>query len=270
MVREKEYIVSNGYGRSLKFIPYIGCKAGFKDIFDEVIPDISSDIYDIFGGGGSFSFYACQRFGSHRVNYNDNNPVIVNLIKCLQADPVGIYDTYCEHYHKSSDNHYYKVRESNIENGIEGAGNFLYLAKNAFSSKIRFNSKNRFNSPMRKGSSCPKLNVDSLIELSMTIEHMSITNLDYRHFSEVKNSLLYLDPPYMNNSNCHYNSVPDLSDFNRFLRQVEPHNRILFSEQNNPEIFELPDSYTVSSVTLNRSLQYVTQSDSKEIIAFNF
>jgi len=83
-----DFTVNNKSGNHLKIIPYIGCKAGFKDIFDVIIPDnLTCCIYDVFGGGGSFAIYASQRFGSHLVNYNDNNPVVVNLIRQVQSNP---------------------------------------------------------------------------------------------------------------------------------------------------------------------------------------
>ena len=266
-----EFVVSNRPGGRLKIIPYIGCKAGFSDVFDAVVPGNGFDrICDVFGGGGAFSFYACHRFGSRRVNYNDINPVVVNLIRRVQSNPHQLCELYEEHRRKSSPDYYYRVRERELEEGLEGAANFLYLAKNAFSGKIRFNSRNRFNSPIRKGSSCPKLNSESLIELSSIIKDMTVTNLNYQDFANVQDSLLYLDPPYFNNTNGHYNGVLNLEEFNQFLRTVETSNKVVLSEQNHPEIFNLNSSYTVRTITLNRSLQYFTQTRSKEIIAYNF
>ena len=266
-----DFTVNNKSGNHLKIIPYIGCKAGFKDIFDVIIPDnLTCRIYDVFGGGGSFAIYASQRFGSHLVNYNDNNPVVVNLIRHVQSNPKQLWELYNEHYRKSTEDYYFRVREMNIGNSVEGAANFLYLAKNAFSGKIRFNSKNRFNSPIRKGSSCPKVERDSLLELSSTIQSLTITNSDYRDFADIQDSFLYLDPPYFNNANGHYNGVLNLNEFNQFLRTIESNNKIVLSEQNRPEIFSLPSSYSIRTITLNRSLQYTTQTSSNEIIAFNY
>ncbi len=268
--QQSEFVVTNKRA-ALKIIPYIGCKAGFKDIFDKIIPDnLECHIYDIFGGGGGFSFYACDRFGSHRVTYNDNNPVIVNLIRHVQTSPSRLWELYNEHYHNSSSEYYYHVRELCLENGVQGAANFLYLAKNAFSGKIRFNSSNKFNSPIRKGSTCPKVHLDSLLNLSKIIADLTIMNKDYKDFACLENSFLYLDPPYFNNTNGHYNGVLDLGEFNQFLRTIELKNKVVLSEQNHPEIFDLPESYTVRAITLMRSLQYFTQNKSQEMIAFNY
>ena len=269
-MQQSEFVVTNKRS-NLKIIPYIGCKAGFKDIFDKIILDnLACRIYDIFGGGGAFSLYACNRFGSHRVTYNDNNPIVVNLIRQVQTSPFRLWELYNEHYNNSSTEYYYQVRNLCLENGVEGAANFLYLAKNAFSGKIRFNSSNKFNSPIRKGSSCPKVNLDSLLNLSKTIQDLTIMNEDYKEFACVDKSFLYLDPPYFNNTNGHYNGVLDLGEFNQFLRTIELTNKVVLSEQNHPNIFDLPESYTVRPITLMRSLQYFTQNKSEEMIAFNY
>lgn len=95
-------------------------------------------------------------------------------------------------------------------------------------------------------------------------------NEDYKAFASVGNAFLYLDPPYFNNTNGHYNGVLDLGEFNRFLRTIESKNKVVLSEQNHSEIFDLPDAYTVRSITLMRSLQYFTQNKSEEMIAFNY
>ncbi len=270
-IQDEEFVVTNQPVHSLKIIPYIGCKAGFKNIFDQIIPDnLDCHIYDVFGGGGSFAFYACNRFGSRQVTYNDNNPVVTNLIEQVQRNPKRLWELYNQHYHKSSESYYYEVRDLALDNGVNSAANFLYLAKNAFSGKIRFNSKNKFNSPIRKGSTCPKLSLELLTQLSSTISNLTITNKDYTKFSNVQNSFLYLDPPYFNNTNGHYNGVLGLDEFKKFLRTIEGGNKVVLSEQNPPEIFQLPGSYTVRSIRLQRSLQYFTQRQSEEIIAFNY
>ncbi len=74
----------------------------------------------------------------------------------------------------------------------------------------------------------------------------------------------------MNKANWHYNGVPTTESFERFVRATTRHNRIMISEQNGPEVIGISASYTVYRVSLRRSLQYVTQKDSEEIIAINY
>ncbi len=256
----------------LKIIPYVGCKSGFAHIFDSLIPDnCGKKIYDVFGGGGGFTFYACDRFGSKNIVYNDHNPVIVNFMKSLKKSPDELFEQYQKHYKKSSSDYYLDVRDRDLEDGVVGAGRFFYLAKNAFSGKIRFNSKNRFNCPMRKNTKCPQIKKDTVQFLSNTIKHLKITNKDFKNYDDVKDGFVYLDPPYMNNTNGHYNAIVDLTDFVDFLKSTQKHNKIMISEQNHPDYLMLSSMYKVFKITLNRSMQYFTQKDkSMEIVAINY
>lgn len=253
-------------------IPYIGNKSGFYHIFDDLIPDSVKDkrIYDVFGGGGSFSIYCSYRFGSKNVTYNDNNPTIVNFIKSVKDNPGGLHRQYMEHRRKSDTEYYLEIRDRSLDDGLVGAGRFLYLAKNAFSGKIRFNGSNKFNAPMRKGCKCPNLDIDNLIRISDTIKNITITNESYEFYLGTKNSFVYLDPPYLDNPNSHYNGVPDTDDFIEFVKRLEKENHVMISEQNDPHSLKLSDDFRVYQILLKRSLQYNTQNNSKEIIAINY
>ena len=265
------FILKNRTRNPLKLIPCIGCKAGFSHIFDQLIPeDLSGRLIDVFGGGGSFTFYASQRFGGHQVTYNDNNPVLLNLMRSLPSSPDELWRCYQEHFMQASVEYYYQMRKRSLDNGIEDAARFLYLAKNAFSGKIRFNRRNRFNSPIRKGSQCPRLKLDTILNLSELIQDVRLTNQHYQDFRDVKDSFLYLDPPYFNNTNGHYNGILGLDQFKCFIQKVAQSNNLLLSEQNDPRIFELGPDLTVFPIQLVRALQYNTQKGSREIVAFNF
>lgn len=268
----QQFMVKNKRcAKNLKLIPYIGCKSGFAHIFDSLIPDkYGKKIYDVFGGGGGFAFYACDRFGSENVVYNDHNPIIINLIKTLKKYPTELYNEYQTHYKNSDPDYYLKIRKKDLQDGIAGAGRFYYLAKNAFSGKIRFNSRNKFNSPMRKNAKCPQVNLEALQHLSKTIRRLTVSMNDFNEYLTIKNSFIYLDPPYMNNTNGHYNAVVETDMFINFIKKVEKSNKIMISEQNNPNFLGLSSKYKVFQITLNRSLQYFTQHQSKEIIAINY
>lgn len=268
----QEYDVRHGRNRR-HLIPYIGNKSGFSHIFDDLMPDDAVGqrrIVDVFGGSGSFAIYCCFRFGSKRVSYNDNNPILVNFMTHVRDDVSGLIDEYEKHRQRSSNEYFLDSRTKPLTKGLEAAGRFLYLAKNAFSGKIRFNKKNVFNAPMRKTAKCTSLSEECFYTISDAIQDMTITNKDFEEFSDARDSFLYLDPPYMNNTNQHYNGVPATESFVRFVRATEPYNRIMISEQNTPDVLELSESYRIYRIALRRSLQYVTQKDSSEIIAVNY
>lgn len=268
---QQKYNVRNGRSK-YHLIPYIGNKSRFSDIFDDLVPDDASAnrIVDVFGGSGAFATYCCFRFGSSNVVYNDNNPVLCNFIMAVRDDVDNLIIQYEKHRVKSSPEYYTKMRTESLTDGTAEAGRFMYLAKNAFSGKIRFNGKNKFNTPMRKGTKCPSIQREKIRAISHAIRHMEIKNKDFEEFSDIRQAFLYLDPPYMNNANGHYNGVIDTESFARFVRATTKHNRIMISEQNEPDSIGVPSSYTIHRVSLRRSLQYITQKNSEEIIAINY
>ena len=271
VMKNQTFQVSNGR-TSCHLIPYIGNKSGFSHIFDSLIPDSiqGKQIYDVFGGGASFSIYCSYRFGSKYVTYNDNNPTVANFISWVKKDPHGLAEQYETHKDKSDSQYYLDVRGMSLDDGLVGAGRFLYLAKNAFSGKIRFNGSNKFNSPMRKDSKCPNLNLEQLAKISTAIQDLMITNESFEHYEDVKDGFVYLDPPYLENTNNHYNGVPDTEDFIGFVKKIEAYNQVMISEQNSPYMLRLSASFRVYPILLKRSLQYITQNNSKEIVAINY
>ena len=270
-VSTSDYTVRNARGLGRKIIPYVGCKAGFSHIFDSLIPDgLHRRIYDVFGGGGGFAFYACRRFGSKNVTYNDHNRTVANLITVLRDSPADLYGEYQRHFAVSDLEHYLAVRNMDLNCGAVGAGRFMYLAKNAFSGKIRFNRKGKFNSPMRKGAKCPAVHLDDILDLSGMIKDLTITAMDFEEYSDVKGSFVYLDPPYMRNTNGHYDATVQPDRFADFVKTVQDTNMVMISEQNDPDSLMLSPGYEVHRVSLRRAMQYFTQRASSEIIAINY
>lgn len=185
----------------------------------------------------------------------------------VQSSPVALHGEYQKHREKSSEGYYREVRGRPLDEGLAAAGRFLYLAKNAFSGKIRFNSSNRFNCSMRKGTRCSDLDLKRLERISETIRDLMITNESYEHYGGVSGAFLYLDPPYMDNPHGHYNDVPKTGEYLKFVSGAEKDNMVMISDQSD---LPLSDRFDVYRVHLQRSLQYVTQKDSREIIAINY
>ena len=153
--------------------------------------------------------------------------------------------------------------------GLVGAGRFLYLAKNAFSGKIRFNRSNRFNTPMRKGANCPVLDAERFRRISASISRMDITNENFEGFADIRGAFLYLDPPYMNNTNGHYNGVPATGSLPGSCgRLPAQHGDDIRTKPTRSD--RHPGIIPHTRYNPARSLQYVTQTTSREIIATNY
>ena len=68
----------------------------------------------MFGGGGGFAFYACRRFGSKNVTYNDHNHTVANLITTLRDSPADLHGEYQRHFVVSDPDHYLAVRDMDL------------------------------------------------------------------------------------------------------------------------------------------------------------
>ena len=88
--------------------------------------------------------------------------------------------------------------------------------------------------------------------------------------SLTKTSFLYLDPPYLNNPNGHYNNLIEPNRFIEFVKNTEQDNKVMISEQNTPKDLHLSQIFNVYPIHLKRSLQYFTKNSSQEIIAINY
>lgn len=270
IMKSPSFEVKNGRNK-YHLIPYLGNKSGFSHIFDRLISDsMKGKIYDVFGGTGSFSIYSCYRFGSKNVTYNDNNPTLVNFVTEVKNNPKLLHKEYEKHRKKSSEDYYRDVRQTDLDDGLVGAGRFLYLAKNAFSGNIRFGKTNNFKSVMRKNVKCSNMSLERLTMASKIISQMKITNEDYKYFEDEKNGFFYLDPPYMENPHNYYNGLLNTDDFLRFLRKIGKKNQVMLSEQNDPHKLQLSENFRVYPVLLKRSPHYNAKNNSREIIAINY
>lgn len=70
-------------------MPYMGSK---QKLVDRIVPFILNrhkgvtDFYDLFGGGGSVSFYVLQRYPQIKTHYNELNTAIVELLRHIQQN----------------------------------------------------------------------------------------------------------------------------------------------------------------------------------------
>lgn len=69
----------------------------------------------------------------------------------------------------------------------------------------------------------------SIADIQQSNLYQKTTNEDYHYFSDIKNSILYLDPPYENSENGSYKSQIDYRDFYDWVIQMSKHNIVLLS-----------------------------------------
>lgn len=264
-------MIKNNACNKYSIIPYVGSKSDFHHVFDRLMPCSvrNKRIYDLFGGSGAFSIYCCKRFGSRNVVFNDDNSVIVNLIQKIRDEPKKILQEYENHANKSNRKYYEEQKIKNLQKGIVGAGRFLYIAKNAYSGKIRFNSNGKFNVPMRINLKKPRLiNEENFLNVSKTIKHLKIMNKSFECFKNLKNRFIYLDPPYFKTPHQHYGLKINYSDFIKFTEKIHNSNMLMISEKE--KIKHTSKKYHARSIILLRSLHYKTSKISNEVIMTNY
>ena len=93
-------------------MPYMGSK---QKLVDKIVPFImnrhsgATDFYDLFGGGGSVSFYALRKYPSLNVHYNELNQAIAALlIHIRDGGPLPVeFVTHVEFMQKRFGNDWY-------------------------------------------------------------------------------------------------------------------------------------------------------------------
>ena len=200
-------------------LPYQGSKKKIsKKIVEVIKQNFGTDkpIYDIFGGGGAITA-ECMLNGLD-VHYNDLDETVTSMFQKV----VGEDRDYLKTLLVSRDE-FFKIREKenktvddNLKLLINSFGNDrkTYLYSRKFSD-LKYNlavkiikNHDTFDGYKKtetylKAKSTSKERMQQLerlqqLERVQRLERLEATNLDYTAFSDIENSILYLDPPYEN------------------------------------------------------------------------
>lgn len=79
--------------------------------------------------------------------------------------------------------------------------------------------------------------VTNLREQASSLKNISFMSCDYNYFKDIKNCLLYLDPPYKGTKQYAKNQI-DYDEFYDFCRQLAQNNVVLISEYEMPNDFK--------------------------------
>ena len=75
-------------------------------------------------------------------------------------------------------------------------------------------------------------------------------NKDYKEFSEIKNSILYLDPPYKKTKKAYKHSNLDHEGFYKWCKNMSKENIVLISGYHMPDDFEVVYEFTKAKSTM--------------------
>ena len=78
-------------------------------------------------------------------------------------------------------------------------------------------------------------------------------NKDYREFSDIKNSIIYLDPPYKDTNKVYKHNNLDYKNFYKWCKDMSKKNIVLISEYNMPDGFEVVYEFRKAKSTFMQS-----------------
>ena len=229
-------------------LPYVGSKKKIsKKIVEIIKQNFGTDktVYDVFGGGGAIT--AELILNDTDVVYNDLDKTITDMFnRVLSQDREWIKtlivsrDEFMTIRDKEN-----KTVDDELKLLINSFGNnrkdYLYSKK---LSDIKYNlavdilEKEDVLSGYKKTATYQKnayKNIDEndrlqqLERLQQLQQVPKTTNEDYHYFSDVKNSILYLDPPYENSETGSYSSQINHQDFYDWVVQISKNNIVLLS-----------------------------------------
>lgn len=242
-------------------LPYIGSKKKIaKKLIQIIIQNFGTDktVCDLFGGGGAVS---CECIiNGLDVVYNDKDPMAGKMIQKILSEDRDFITTLI-----ISRDEFFKIREKENKNEIDclkllvnsfGNNNSDYLY-NKDLSDIKYNlakeiieKHNCFNGYKQTETYKNFINKVEITRLEQLerlqqlgqlqqLEQPKFFNKDYKEFSSVKNSIIYLDPPYENLRSKQY--AVKLDDYNTFYNwciKMSENNIVLISGYEMPKEFE--------------------------------
>lgn len=89
-----------------------------------------------------------------------------------------------------------------------------------------------------------------MLETLKAIPSLEISNKDYKEFSKIKDSIIYLDPPYKNTSKVYKHNDLDYEEFFDWCNNMGKTNIVLISGYDMPKEFKCIYEFTKAKSTL--------------------
>ncbi len=234
--------------KSINLVPPLKWVGGKRKII-EIIISAANEIetpftyYEPFFGGGAIFFSLYSRGLLKNAYLNDVVPQVVNFYNVLsEQNARNILKKEAKKFERKFNNlnkdvtkrknEYIKFREDfndnwesfnsklNFESRAKLGAQFLALNKIGFNGMFRVNSKGRFNIPMGSPVKKRLFDEDNLDEVGDALSKVSFTCDDYSNVKPFKgnvnkNNLIFLDPPYIPNSQTAYFTDYSVEGFNK-------------------------------------------------------
>jgi DNA adenine methylase len=222
---------------------YPGGKSRAVKIISRYIPKDTKQLCSPFFGGGSLEIY-CAQNGIRVYGYDSFGP-LVDFWQVLLKNPSKLVSS-VKKYHPLQKEKFYNLQKIQLESKskLERASVFFVLNRTSFSGSTLSGgmaSGGQDNNPRFTKSSIEKLK-------TFKIKNLIVQQLDFKKsILRHKNSLLYLDPPYLIQSKL-YGKKGDLHknfDHCGLAKILKKRNNWILSYNNSKEIHELYSDYTI-------------------------
>ncbi len=222
---------------------YPGGKSRAVKIIAEYLPKGTSQLCSPFFGGGSFEIFCAQN--GIRVYGYDNFQPLVDFWQLLLTDPARLADS-VEGYHPLTREKFYRLQRVQFEskNRLERATLFFVLNRTSFSGSTLCGgmaSGGKDDNPRFTKSSIERLRCFKINNLS--VEYADFKDSVSRH----KDTLLYLDPPYLIDSKL-YGRKGDLHvnfDHEGLAELLKKRDNWILSYNNSKEIHDIYSDFTI-------------------------
>ncbi len=186
-----------------------------------------STYYEPFLGGGSVLHeLLASDIEIDRIECSDTCAPLMKLWTVVFNDPHGLTRKYREMWQKlqeRGETYYFKVRDD--FNRRQDPYLFFFLLRTCRTGLVRFNQAGEFNSGFheaRPGMSPERIEL-LVADWRRRLEGKNVHffTRDYREVNSKTGDLLYLDPPYLNETNKYYSGMIDFPEFFKWLRQQD-------------------------------------------------
>ena len=266
-------------------LPYIGSKKKISKKLIEIIKQnfgTDKTVYDLFGGGGAITL-ECKLQGIDVV-YNDIDPIPGQMIqKILSEDREYLKTLICSREEffqirnkedKTIDDHL-KLLVNSFGNNKKG---YLYSKKHSdikyklakeiiekhdcfygykqtetFKKAVQEKKEITQLQQLQQMQQLEQLQRLQQLENIQDIEangKIKFYNKDYKDFSNVKNSIIYLDPPYKDTSKVYKHNNLDYDNFYKWCKDMSKYNIVLISGYHMPDDFEVVYEFTKARSTM--------------------
>ena len=247
-------------------ISLIGGKLRLANAIIALFPRHKSYI-EPFGGGGQVLFHKPP---SEMEVFNDLDGEVINFFRICQHHHGELLR--CLHYYLCSRDWFESLKKTDVKSltDVQRAARFFYIRKLAFGGRVvnpsygyRVTRKQCF----RPGAIAPIIEATYQRLRDVQIECLPYQQILKRY--DRSESLFYCDPPYWNTSYYNHNfTKPDFEEFEAALHKLK--GRFIISLNDTPEVRQLFNSFTITSVALSYTLnRHKRNTARKEILIHN-